>query len=1788
MVHRTGFCENMATTIQKKVKSRDLHANNLRKLFTRVEDIYKNFEEEKIENLVASLEVAEQKYSKVQELNAEAELIIEEEDLDQFSEEGMNIEIELKTNISRLRKFISEHSNKPTKGEANTLPTSTKSNVKLPRLEIVKFNGEYTKWQTFYDSFQAAVDNNNTLSNVEKFNYLRSYLANDAYNCVAGLSLTNENYVQALNLLKERYGNKQKIITSHVNELLEMDICGSDTKTIRQFYDTIESHVRSLQGIGVEGKEYGTVLAPVIMNKMPAEFRLAISRGLSETNEWDLAKLLDLMQRELRARETCATDNQDGKTDFFTGSGLHVGDKKQQQQQRSNKFLSCVFCRGNHWSDKCGIVTDPTARKEHLKNNKLCFLCLMGGHNSRDCKKSRTCFYCNGVHNSAICLRRVKKEDSHDIPNNRHSQSTTGNHVQQNSCVLLQTADVTLRNENNASRDVRVKMMLDSGSQRTYVSERVKNILNLSTKGTEQLELSTFGNNKTSSQTASNVKFSIVSNSQSIPIHALAVPFICLPVRNQPIQTAKVQFENLNLNFADSGLDNEIDLLVGSDYYWELVTGKIHQGNEVGLVAMETKVGWVLSGPTKVDTTKNYSATNLTHALKVGTEPTESLQKLVENFWDLESFGISQTEKSPWEESFNDKITRNDENRYEIELPFKHNHPILPDNYEMSKNRLFKLREKLLKNPDNFKTYNDVLEENRNLGIIETAPDDCKIGETHYLPHHAVIKEESSTTKLRVVFDASAKSQTNAPSLNDCLLKGSNYTPLLYDILLRFRTKVVALTADIAKAFFMISITETDRDYLRFLWFDNIFADQPKIIRNRFARLVMGVTSSPSALNATIRKHVENYKFDEEFIRTVHDSFYVDDFVGGAETIEEAIALLKKLKLRFLEAHFYLRKWKTNNSELRNFINELSIETKQKKADATMNLTQGISQDENELFQTKQKDHELINNRVKYAKTLGIIWDDEKDVFIFDFSQLVQEGRKLKPTKRNVLKVLSSFYDPIGLIQPIIISLKILMQRICKQKLDWDDVLTGKLLEEWEFVLSSLETIGTLSVKRRLESTNDIVISRELHGFCDASKQGYGAAIYSKSTYQSGEIETNLITSKTRVAPMEGPTLPRLELLSTLLLTRLMNSVENALSKCFPFDRKCYWNDSQVALAWINATHKEFKPFVENRLKKIRELSNPADWGYVESEINSADVITRFNEQAMSFNENMLWWKGPSFLRQKEPYEGSYHPPAELPEEKVNFVNIAHNPPSNRINLAKVIDVNRFSSYSRLLRVTGWIKRFVRNFVKSRKNEKLEHSPFLSPSELREAEQQWLMTNQSDFHTDTTNDLKKKFSEHGVTLDDEGLFRCIGRLNEAPLPYDTRKPILLNTRHPIAELITVNIHRKLKHVSAKQTLTELRQRYWIFKGRSFVRNILRKCTRCRIFNSKPYRYPAAPQLTKLRLKDNHPFETTGVDNFGPLYVKEVFPNRNRMFKAWVALYTCASSRAILLDLVPDIGSTSFIRSFRRMIARRGCPNNVISDNGSNFVSTETQTFVTSLGVEWDLNIPLAPWHGGFFERLVKSAKELLRKELLHTRLTFEEMQTVLVEVEQILNNRPLTYAYPNDLECCLTPNHLLYGRNLPYTATNKSPINVIFDEHSAEKVTRVINHFWNRWRNEYVVNLRESQKLFVQNHLQPSPAVGDIVIIHEEKLPRSMWRLGKIEELKGHRGAVVLTQRSRLTRPVNLLYPIEYIRNDEKAEQNISANDQNVSTNEQNISTIDVRPRRDAAIRGELKRQFFI
>ena len=351
-------------------------------------------------------------------------------------------------------------------------------------------------------------------------------------NTIEGLSLTNDNYIKALELLEDRYGNKQAIITAHTKNLLKLRRVESnlDVISLRRLYDDVQAQVRSLQSLGITEENYGTFLAPIIMELLPHEVQLNINRTLDE-ELWNLTRLLTIIKCEINAREKCTTAMEQervGKNVFSSEEPLSAASLFAGQKSKP----LCVFCKKPHWSDKCRTISDPSSRKQFLKQGGYCFLCLKEDHKIRDCKRKKGCFYCKGLHNSAICSERQKKDDK----NNEDSPSRTTNnsatcHVQNQltPVVLLQTAAVILENP-NTKQQVKVKVLLDAGSQRTYISEKIQKFLSLSTEDVDDVNISTFGNSQTLSKSITCVLLVAKNNShENILIKALCLPcYVCL------------------------------------------------------------------------------------------------------------------------------------------------------------------------------------------------------------------------------------------------------------------------------------------------------------------------------------------------------------------------------------------------------------------------------------------------------------------------------------------------------------------------------------------------------------------------------------------------------------------------------------------------------------------------------------------------------------------------------------------------------------------------------------------------------------------------------------------------------------------------------------------------------------------------------------------------------------------------------------------------------------------------------------------------------------------------------------------------------------------------------------------------------------------------------------------------------------------------------------------------------------------------------------------------------------
>lgn len=377
-------------------------------------ELIENYVEENLTTLECLLETLVSKFEKLVKLNEEiSELINDDLELEEHFDSADKYETLFKQEIKKLRDFIKKCSPEESifvsenkTYEFQERSSGTKSVIKLPKMEIRKFNGDPLNWKSFNDSFTAAVDKNPHLTDVEKMNYLVSYLKGEAENAVKGLPLCNENYVIAKQMLEERFGDPQVLISSHMNKLLSLSCISNmnNLKDMRKLCDQVESQVRCLNALGHDPKSYGLMLIPVFMTKIPEEFKLIISRKL-EKDVWDIQMILDAFKLELEAREKVQVSLPNpfsGHSDIPL-STLHISNSK------SVKTLKCVFCSNDHKPQHCTVVSKVPARLAIAREKRLCFACLQPGHSSSDCPKKWKCFVCKKRHHVAICYSKEKE-----------------------------------------------------------------------------------------------------------------------------------------------------------------------------------------------------------------------------------------------------------------------------------------------------------------------------------------------------------------------------------------------------------------------------------------------------------------------------------------------------------------------------------------------------------------------------------------------------------------------------------------------------------------------------------------------------------------------------------------------------------------------------------------------------------------------------------------------------------------------------------------------------------------------------------------------------------------------------------------------------------------------------------------------------------------------------------------------------------------------------------------------------------------------------------------------------------------------------------------------------------------------------------------------------------------------------------------------------------------------------------------------------------------------------------
>lgn len=662
----------------------------------------------------------------------------------------------------------------------------------------------------------------------------------------------------------------------------------------------------------------------------------------------------------------------------------------------------------------------------------------------------------------------------------------------------------------------------------------------------------------------------------------------------------------------------------------------------------------------------------------------------------------------------------------------------------------------------------------------------------------------------------------------------------------------------------------------------------------------------------------------------------------------------------------------------------------------------------------------------------------------------------------------------------------------------------------------------------------------------------YGAAVYICTGH-----ECSLLIAKSRVAPLKSLTLPRLELMAGLIGARLTKHVQKELK----IENVQLWTDSQIVLHWLAST-RALPRFVKNRVAEISSLLPNHAWRYCPTQDNPADLLTR-GISSEQFMQSDLWVKGPRWVT--DP--GSW--PAWEPKNTAVCVaetcchptmQAVTEPDQQEVHgVQAVICMAKYGNLQQLLRVTAYVLRF----IKKCKNKSLSQSRSLTASELLDAEKVWISSVQLSSYKEEIQCLRDGHSRATLVkqlklfIDDRGLLRCGGRIHNAPVTETVKFPYLLPQKHTFTRLVVMDAHERILHSGPNSTVTFIRQKYWIPAIRRCVQHVLKKCVPCRKVIGKPYSAPDPPPLPAVRVEEADPFTVTGVDFSGALQVRGT---DGQDTKAYICLFTCASTRAVHLELVPDLSTETFLQAYRRFCSRRSVPRMMISDNGTTFVGAANQiknlfaserihTELSRRGTEWRFIIKRAPWYGGWWERLIGLTKTSIKKVLGLSYVDYHTLSTVITEIEAVINDRPLTYisTAQSDLQP-LTPSHLVSGRRitvLPHSRdVDLDPQNIITRENISKRARmqqKLIDDFRCRWRREYLTALREHQRISGRN--EQTIKVGDIVMVHDEG-PRLRWKLARVEALiQGNDGRVraanIRTDGGITNRPITKLYPLE-------------------------------------------------
>ena len=1660
------------------------------------------------------------------------------------------------------------------------IPKPERNNTKLPPISLPTFKGDVLKWPTFWSQFVASIDSHPDLPESSKLAYLRNAIKDPEADILLHPSIDGpDSYRILVKELHHRYERTKKIHRQLVDKLWNLPSAKYNLSDMRNLMDSSTSIINCLKATGHFTIE--DVCTSLIYSRLPYKAQAAWDEEKPRTTKvrpYNL--LLDFMADKC---ETLA-DHQSTTPSSTPAPEKKPPAKKQNFHSKPKNVKSqqvysvtpptpspstpsappqwkyeCLLCKPTkHPLNLCpkwlGFTIEQ--RLTQVKDRKLCANCLVPGHETTDCRNKYKCQVCRQPHHTSI------HKDSPILVASALMQSRHLPHV------LLMTAEVLLTGP--SGQQMKARAFLDPGAGLSIVSSRVTQTLKLPLEASHTSFATVQGTKCQGSKYLTDIVVSSLYHDKSFDCRPAVVKTVTGNIPNKLLAPVH-DFPHLTgLCLADPNfhIPARVDILLGAELWLQLQQAapailSENPNSEPG--AQLTAFGWVVVGPTKAQASSSQDI--LTGHVQPMSN--DELHDLAHKFWLSESAEVPETTIS----SVNDQVEQHYEETvtysptsslYQVTLPRKPDARPLGTSKPQAIQRYIS-NEASIERKGVTEAFQDQIQGYLDAGHAEPVPPAEQDNPHFYLPMHSVVKQSSTSTKLRVVFDGSATSSSGA-SLNSLLRIGPTLQPPLADTLMKFRTYPVALTADISKMYRAVELCLTDRDLHRFVWRPS---PKDQLQSFRMTRVTFGVSASPYVAIKTLQQTAKDHGADHPTAAAhIQSSFYVDDLLAGAQNPEEAKKLFSDLRSILSKGSFNLCKWRSSDT---NVLDSIPTDLQEKL------LTKDVTSDQDSA----------------YPKALGLQWNSQEDVM----SPTIHPPSNYLQTKRGIISDVSKTFDVLGWIAPAILPMKIMYQSLWDRGQEWDGVAPPHVIEEHSRWRQQMPCLSAMKLPRYYAG-HPQPIHQELHGFSDASKHASGAVVYIRSTYSNHEPTVSLVTAKTKVAklntlkktkktkkveeedsqpPLESSTssdtpslnnAPRTELDAAVLLTKLLIHVAAVLG--IPLKHLTAWTDNSAVFSWLDGNQRDQDRFTTNRVSFILNHTTPSTWKHVPGIQNPADCASRGMDPTTLLKHD-LWWRGPAFL---------YTEPVSVPRQPTRRPNKIQQPPDDHPIFTIISQVDnrtdftsnllvRTNSYQLLISMTAWCFRFFTRLKDGRPSPD-DRTNFLQLEEL-EAAEHWLLK-QSQLRSfpkdyDTLVQKGKIAPTSKLRLltpyitPDEGLIRVGGRLEHTTLPFSHQHPIIVDAKDVLIQKMFEHLHKKLHHCGPTTLLCNTSREVHVVGARRLSRRICSLCPRCRRVQPRPTQQLMGELPPERVTSDQPAFTNVGMDFAGPFTIGN--GRGQSRSESYLCIFVCLATKAVHLELTKEMKTSDFIRCLQRFTSRRNCPESLHCDNGSNFVGArrELDAFYRFLAqkdtddairqhllhkkIKWNFIPPAAPHFGGLWEGAVRSMKKYLRRVMGTLIFTYEELETIMCQIEHCLNSRPLLPIYCHDTEGIspLTPGHFLY-LNAPraYPVEPSLPTEIRLQKRW-QRCQAVVHHFWTRWSQEYLQSLQSRSKW---QQRQPNLQVGDIVVFKPKDHFSCHWPLAKVLKVyPGEDGLVraalikpsfYATERKRPVAKLSLVY----------------------------------------------------